>query len=60
MSIYQEMWDKVKELTTEEQKHWLNVVEPIKGQIIDFRGVHVIDVDVAEALTYMIEEHSQK
>jgi hypothetical protein len=51
------MWEKVKELTTEERKEWLNVVNPCTGQIIDFRGVHVMDVHVAEALTYMVEEH---
>jgi hypothetical protein len=54
------MWDKVKELTPEQHKEWFNAVTPCTGQVIDFRGVHVIDIDVAEALEYMIEEHSQE
>lgn len=60
MSTYSEMWEKVKELTPEQCKEWLNVVTPAKGQSMDFRGVRVIDIDVAEALEFMIEKHAQK
>jgi len=60
MSVYHDMWIKVKELTTEQQKEWLNVVTPCTGQRVDFRGVHVIDIDVAEALEYMVKEHPRE
>lgn len=50
MSKYFEMWTKIKELNLEETRNWINVVQPARGQEIDFRGVRVIDVDVLEAL----------
>ena len=50
MSYYVPMWEKIKELTLEETDNWINVVQPARGQGIDFRGVRVNDVDVLEAL----------
>ena len=50
MSKYLEMWAKIKELNLEETRNWINVVQPARGQEINFRGVRVLDVDVLEAL----------
>jgi hypothetical protein len=50
MSTYLRMWEKVKELTTEERDQWLTTIMPPEGRVVDFQGVQVIDVDLAEAL----------
>ncbi len=52
MTNYLDMWVKIKELTPEQVDNWIDVVQPARGQEIDFRGVRVIDVDVLEALRY--------
>ena len=53
---YLTMWDKIKELTKEEVENWINVVQPARGQVIDFRGVRVVDIDVLEALRNQLED----
>lgn len=53
---YLTMWEKIKELTKEEVENWINVVKPARGQVIDFRGVRVVDVDVLEALRNQLED----
>jgi hypothetical protein len=50
MSTYLAMWEKIHELTPEGRKRWINVVKPATGMVIDFRGVHVLDVDLLDAL----------
>lgn len=47
---YLAMWEKIKELSLEQTHDWINAVSPARGQIIDFRGVRCVDVDVLEAL----------
>jgi len=50
MNRYLTMWEKVKELTPEQKKDWINAVTPATGMTIDFRGVRVVDAYVLEAL----------
>jgi hypothetical protein len=50
MSTYLDMWGKIKELTPEQREEWINVARPCRGQVINFKGVRVIDVDLVEAL----------
>lgn len=56
MSTYLDMWIKIKELTESQTDDWIRVVQPARGQSMDFRGVRVIDVDVLEALRHHKED----
>lgn len=49
-NTWEAMWEKVRELDLDQTNNWINAVTPLKNMTIDFRGVHVIDVDVHEAL----------
>jgi hypothetical protein len=60
MSTYQEMWDMVKSLSIDEMKRWKDDISPCKGTNIDFNGLRVVDVDLLEALNYMLEESSKR
>ena len=44
------MWDKIREMTPEQRDEWINILSPARGIDVDFKGVHVLDVDVLEAL----------
>lgn len=60
MSTYNDMWEKIKNISPEERKEWLTKVNPPVGRALDFEGVEVFDVDLAEALDYMIEEYDNR
>lgn len=51
MDTYTAMWEKIRKLKSPlEVEAWIDVMKPLRGQTVDFRGVHVLDVDVTEAL----------
>jgi len=52
MTTYLMMWQKIKALTEEELDAWIRTIAPSKGLDINFNGLHVIDVDLLEALRH--------
>jgi hypothetical protein len=50
MSTYLRMWDKIKQLNSEQLDSWIRTCEPAKGVDIRFYDVTVLDVDLLEAL----------
>lgn len=56
LSTYAMMWDRVKQLDLDEQKAWLRTIGECSGRIISFQGLTLIDIDLAEALRFMVEE----
>lgn len=55
MTPYMRMWTKIKELTVEERKQWIDDLYPVKGVGVDFFGVQVTDIDLSEALKNSID-----
>lgn len=50
MSVYLDMWAKIKEISPEEAREWVEKYGPAKGQDVTFRGRRFFDVDLREAL----------
>lgn len=56
LSHYNSMWARVKTLSKDEQKTWYRTINPCKGKIVNFYGILIIDIDLSEALEYILEE----
>lgn len=60
MSVYLDMWQKVKELTPEQLEYWIERTTPSRGRGIDFYGMMLVDNDLHEAVEYMRNELNQQ
>jgi len=59
MTLYLEMWDKVRQLETKQIQEFVAQYHPATGNRVDFLGLQVIDIDLLEALTYYLDQKEQ-
>lgn len=58
MSTYLAMWNEIKAMTPSECEAYIKHYSPAEGKSVLFLGLHVIDIDLLEALRHHIEMSS--